>query len=727
VLLLALICTLALSACDDNNQPQTPNNDHVHAFGEWSTVKKATCTVKGEQERSCSCGEKETQSIDATGHTEAIDAAVAATCTTDGKTEGKHCSVCSETLIAQNNIPASHTDGEWVIDTNATCIEDGSKHQVCAVCSTSIKTEKISATGHTAGKWVTDTNATCTEDGSKHQECSVCSTSIKTEKISATGHADGEWITDTNATCTVNGSKHQVCSVCNDTIKIEVITAKGHDCSETLTIRDCANPAKINYACSRCSYTYEELVKSPKITLEHKGTSSATMNGYGRFSFSYTVTASDGYGKILYKYELFGSSTATVPATTIDFTEETSVSVSYTGYEYTINEYIYKISAKDEAGNLSIYWFKLEDCSVMKTEDASTVEHSYENKTCVCGRDVTADAIATYDLSKNQDGSVIGYLTNINGGQKLYILGRGEMKNYSNITSAGHTLTPFEQNENITEVYVGEGITSIGDYLFYFCTNLKVVNIPQGITYIGSNSFYYCSLTNITLPEGLLKINNRAFHYNKLTNIAFPETLEYIGDAAFYNCSITSVHIPKNVSYIGEGAFLHNNDLCEITVDENNATYHSSNNCIINTSTKTLVVGCKDSVIPIDGSVLNIGNSAFSGCTRFTSIIIPDSVTSIGDYAFSVCTSLTSVTIPDSVTSIGVWAFYGCRRLTSIIIPDSVTSIDRGAFYECEGLESVTFENTIGWKCGSTNMDVTNSATNAANLTGNYSDKWTRS
>ena len=174
-LILSLVCVFAFSACDRGDTPQTPNDTpsgttdntkesetdaHVHAFGAWTTVKDATCTVKGEQERSCSCGEKENKSIDATGHTEVIDAAVAATCTTDGKTEGKHCSVCSETLIAQNNIPASHTDGEWVVDTNATCTEDGSKHQVCAVCSTSIKTEKISATGHADGEWITDTNAT---------------------------------------------------------------------------------------------------------------------------------------------------------------------------------------------------------------------------------------------------------------------------------------------------------------------------------------------------------------------------------------------------------------------------------------------------------------------------------------------------------------------------------------------------------------------------------------
>ena len=85
-LIMLLVCVFAFSACDSGDTPPTPNDTssgttdnttesetdaHVHAFSEWTTIKDATCTVKGEQERSCSCGEKETQSIDATGHTEA--------------------------------------------------------------------------------------------------------------------------------------------------------------------------------------------------------------------------------------------------------------------------------------------------------------------------------------------------------------------------------------------------------------------------------------------------------------------------------------------------------------------------------------------------------------------------------------------------------------------------------------------------------------------------------
>ena len=59
-------------------------------------------------------------------------------------------------------------------------------------------------------------------------------------------------------------------------------------------------------------------------------------------------------------------------------------------------------------------------------------------------------------------------------------------------------------------------------------------------------------------------------------------------------------------------------------------------------------------------SVSSIGNSAFQGCSRLTSIIIPNNVTSIGNNAFDGCSGLTSITIPNGVTFIGSVAFAGC-------------------------------------------------------------------
>ena len=94
-------------------------------------------------------------------------------------------------------------------------------------------------------------------------------------------------------------------------------------------------------------------------------------------------------------------------------------------------------------------------------------------------------------------------------------------------------------------------------------------------------------------------------------------------------------------------------------------------------------------------SVTTIGDYAFYGCSRLTSITIPESVTSIGEHAFRDCSGLTSVIIPESVTSIGYSAFYGCSGLTSVTIPESVTIIGSNAFYGCTGLTSVTIPESV--------------------------------
>ncbi|MBR6036695.1 MAG: leucine-rich repeat domain-containing protein [Bacteroidaceae bacterium] len=94
-------------------------------------------------------------------------------------------------------------------------------------------------------------------------------------------------------------------------------------------------------------------------------------------------------------------------------------------------------------------------------------------------------------------------------------------------------------------------------------------------------------------------------------------------------------------------------------------------------------------------SVTEIGDDAFYGCYRLTSVTIPNSVTSLGNRAFSGCSGLTSVTIPNSVTSIGEGTFAACSGLTSVTIPNSVTEIRYGAFSRCSGLTSVTIPNSV--------------------------------
>ena len=149
---------------------------------------------------------------------------------------------------------------------------------------------------------------------------------------------------------------------------------------------------------------------------------------------------------------------------------------------------------------------------------------------------------------------------------------------------------------------------------------------------------------------------------------------------------------------IGDSAFSFGSDLESITVVEGNTVYHSAGNCLIKTGIKTLIAGCRNSSIPTDGSVTNIGYRAFYGCFSLTSIEIPEGVTSIGSEAFYRC-CLRSIKIPDGVTSIGSEAFYSCDSLTSIEIPSSVTNIGYRAFYKCYNLTSITYGGSKAqWK-----------------------------
>ena len=239
--------------------------------------------------------------------------------------------------------------------------------------------------------------------------------------------------------------------------------------------------------------------------------------------------------------------------------------------------------------------------------------------------------------------------------------------------------------------------------------------------------------------------------------------IDEMGKLITVNETVTELMIPESVTGISNYGYIlgYSNTLTSISVSAYNPVYYSENNCIIERKNRTLVLGCKNSVIPQE--VTSIGAYAFAGCSGLTSITIPDSVTSIeasafyntalynnednwengvlylgkhlikaqvdtsGSYeikagtltiadAFSGCKKLSSVTIPDSVTSIGNQAFFDCRKLISITIPDSVTSIGIQAFSYCAESVDINYKGTkaqwsaIGksflWDYGSENYTI---------------------
>ena len=90
-----------------------------------------------------------------------------------------------------------------------------------------------------------------------------------------------------------------------------------------------------------------------------------------------------------------------------------------------------------------------------------------------------------------------------------------------------------------------------------------------------------------------------------------------------------------------------------------------------------------------------LGDYAFYGCCRLTSLSLPSGITSIGNYAFQDCWGLTSFVIPSKVTTIGVSAFLKCSGLTNLVIPSGVTEIVRNAFSGCSGLTSLNIPSSV--------------------------------
>ena len=274
----------------------------------------------------------------------------------------------------------------------------------------------------------------------------------------------------------------------------------------------------------------------------------------------------------------------------------------------------------------------------------------------------------------------------------------------------------FEYNEKLREVIIPGSVKEIGSSAFRMCHKLTGVRLPKGLKEIKSSVFEYCSnLQSVTIPEGVNSIGNHAFNdCRRLEELVLPASITSIADSAFDGCEKLVCKVAED-SYAQKFCEEHGVSYEVLAADTQEASVEApvaeaaaesqdsqpeeplfpcvyilqKDGTIQITEVNKNIV---NAVIPaeIDGyTVTSIGNDAFNGCTRLTSVTIPDTVKSIGINAFWSCTSLSEINIPDSVTTICGFAFRSCRSLKSISIPDSVVRIADGAFSSCTSLTNI--------------------------------------
>ena len=135
-------CSVCGTSYKDNTTKATG-----HSYGNSVVTKQPTCTSEGTAIKTCTkCNATVTEKLPAKGHTSVTDKGYPATCTTAGKTDGSHCSVCNTVIKVQTVINATgHKSSGWIVDKTASIGVKGSKHKECTVCKKVLETAEIPA------------------------------------------------------------------------------------------------------------------------------------------------------------------------------------------------------------------------------------------------------------------------------------------------------------------------------------------------------------------------------------------------------------------------------------------------------------------------------------------------------------------------------------------------------------------------------------------------------
>lgn len=719
--------------------------------------------------------------------------AVEPDCYNTGLTAGRECEICGHPILPQQEIPKKHEVEVFEGYNPPDCFSIGYKDGLsCTLCGEVIQEREEIPAGHLDFTLIPGRIATCTEEGlTNGYECKVCNTVLVEQTViemSLHNFVDG------NCThCSITEFSQGLAYTLSDDGTYYTVSGRG-TCKDLKIIIPETYLDKPVKKIGNSAFNNDKNILSVVIpsTIEEIGSQGFTYaqrlvevyNLSPHINIVYTSNDQIGlYGKVIHT-KLDEESVLKQEGDFIFAEINTPKIIAYTGndakvvlpdkykgesyeiYQYAFCDYtkmvsivvpqgsVTKIGANAFSSNsrlVEVYYMagmQLEYNGSWQQGDlgkyAITIHKSLEVPSIV---DIVGDyAFVTVDNTHY----LVAYLGNETDitlpddykGERYSIY-----KNTFSDTSIENVTIPgmvdsigasaFYFCKNLKNVYLNEGLKSIGDYAF-FESSLRELIIPDGIESVGNAIFAQCpNLAHVVLGEGVTKIDGSMFTgCINLVSITLPSTLTSIDASAFVGTNSNGLlrlkeiinhsslnikvgdttqngYIAKNATVVytdsdAESTLFVENDCVFIVVDGVYyfVAYVGSNSHVVLPSgvnggnkyviaTKALRGVSLVKSIVISSGVSAIDEYAFYS-SSLTSVTFESGVESIGKYAFSY-SPITSITLPEGLKTISPNAFSSCSKLTTVVLPKSLKALGKDCFKSCSALASVTFLSPNNW------------------------------
>ncbi len=612
-------------------------------------------------------------------HTEEIIPAIAATCTTQGKTTGKKCSECGEIIVEQQEIPLEPHNmnlNSGKIIKEPTCTELGQIKYTCSVCNLEdIRSVDMIQHAYIYDEWFIDTQATCRSEGSMSIHCANCSNKTQVTPIPATG------------THIYNGVDDK-CTMCDQIIEY----------TSGLSFSPIKNNTE--YEVYSVGSVTDSFVVIPKM---YEG---KPVTAIGEFAFDSCSTLEAVYLPVGIT-SIGNNAFANCDKLAYICLPSTLTSIGDFAFRYSAIQTIQLPNNIKSIGNYAFQGSRLK--TITFPESLESIGNCAFNK-CSDLESITIPSFIT-EIEDSAFNSC-KLLTTV-------VL-------HDNITKIG--ASAFEFCPSLVNITIPDSVISIGSGAFSECTSL--ITKERGISYVGNWIIHVdSSVSSLKVREGIVGLADRVCSYNpNLSSVELPTSLKYIGDSVFEQCSNLT-----EINYLGtkqQWSSFVNDDLCKCTIYCSNGLIFST---ICSTGLEYLSFGdgtctvkgigtCQDKVLIIPekspsgdivvsiykaafkensdivavsfpNTLTTIGESAFSNC-NLKEIVFPESLEIIDDYSFTFNQSLQSITFNNKLESIGMFAF-AHTSVRTIELGSNLEVMSSHVFYNCQQLETISFGNGI--------------------------------